>query len=171
MGTFFGTDATTGHTHDQLNNDGSAPKVDSTAHINYSWTEFGVDVNSTYFNTPVANQKWDYCRVGNMAHIYVKTPIYGVHTSNTQFKVSPNTTWPAAIIPATLQTVGGLTLSKCDSVVNNRPGAVIIPASASTAWEFLITDNNGVLDNDHFDATNVQPKGLPYRQTFSYCVL
>jgi len=166
----FGTNAGTGHDHKGSNADGSCPIIPITD-INIPWTEFGVDVSSSYFTSPVSNQKWDYCKISNMVYIYVKTPLSGAHTANTQLKVSPNGgSWPTAIVPATNQLVGGIIIQKCDTVVNYRNGAVIITSGASTVWEFWCPDDNSVLDNDHFGTVSSQPKGI-LRQIFSYCVL
>jgi hypothetical protein len=94
MDTFFGTDATTGHLHTGLDANGSAPKIDGTAHINYHAGT--VDITSNDVNGGL-NGTWYYECHGKIVNLFVTADIYGTIKSPTSLRIYPKTTWPAEI--------------------------------------------------------------------------
>lgn len=168
MVSFFGDSASNGHTHDGVDVDGSVPKINLGDHTNLNWVEFGVDVSSTYFSTPVSNTRWDYALLDDIVFIHVKNEISGSHGTNTQFKFSPNGgNWPSAIVPTNIQLVGGLYLQVCAAGVERRMGSILIPASSTTGWELQVTDSSAIIANNNFNTASTQPKQI-FRQIFKY---
>ena len=167
MDSFHGTNAATGHNHQELDADGSCPQIALSDSVSdYLSGTFGIDVTSTYFTTPLSNGTAWYIKIGNI--VFVTFPdIFGHHAATPQLQLTPNGgNWPSAIIPSTAQLVGSIGAPEA-AAIEPRQIYLNIPAATSSNIICAIADNTGILGASNWGSGAASPKGI-YRRTLSW---
>ena len=169
---FFGNNAGSGHNHQELDADGSCPKITIADMVSdYLTGTINVDVISTYFTTPV-NADWTYYKIGSVIFILI-TVMAGMHATNAELQFTPNAgSWPAPMVPSVSQYIGGVKLSKqAVGSTEARLGGLFISSVAANNIIALINDDTAELKSNGFGTGGVgaNPKGI-WRQTISYIV-
>jgi len=168
MDTFFGTDAVTGHTHDQLDADGSAPKILLTTMVaDYIEGSFNVTCPIPYANAPTT-VTMKYVRVGNIVTVSLPNGLFCHSTANDEMQIEPTSgTWDPNVVPAYAQFLGGIGLSTETVAGYWKTGAVSIPADNTSNWVFWIPDASSILQTTGFGFNQSPPKGL-HVQSWTY---
>lgn len=159
-----GNDATTGHTHDGTDVDGSCPKINPQSHLDSTAQVFTFGVNATFFDTTAANEEAYYTKVGNLVSVWFPQ-VTGTHSSSTAVELQPTTTWPSVILPSS-----GVVQTPMMVRSNNQAhnGSILISTNPSTAWVLLAPNASGVLNASSFDETG---KGIQSSTCISYMIV
>lgn len=129
-----------------------------------------VDVTSTYFSTPV-NSTWVYKKNITTGDVSILIPdAFGIHGTNAELKFTPNGgSWPAAIIPATALTIGGVYLASQGVSSKFRMGKLTIPNNVATVIAAAFPNDTGDMSESGFGTGTAESKGI-FRQTINYRV-
>lgn len=152
---FFGNNAGTGHNHAGTDDDGSCPKVNltSAAHVtgllplaniaDLSQGTVNVKITTSHL-TVEQTDTFDYLKFGNYVFLFMDA-MSGVSNS-TDLEISPDTSWPAAIIPSTIKHASIIVFDNS----KYRAGMIQIPASTSLDMVLYNIDSSNNFEANGF---------------------
>jgi len=139
---FFGNNAATGHDHDGTDVDGSCPKIITEGTV-------GVKITTSHL-TVEQTATWYYAKLQNYILLFIDELL---GTSNSvNLRIYPQTTWPAEIVPTTLQRAYSCLRDNSSWV----PGMIEIDTDVSDYWVCQIIDTNHDYSAGIFTAANLK---------------
>ena len=171
MAAYYGTDATTGHTHDGLDEDGSVPRIETEDLLDTTGTFDAILRAADILGGSPSAVTWAYRKSGNEITLYINETLD--LSDSTECQIEPATTWPDAIIPTTAQYLSVSVPNAQSYTTILSPGLIQIPSDTTTNMILWCMDPDesvtNTLEAAHFSSSNIVYKGLS-RQSITYWI-
>jgi hypothetical protein len=171
MDTFFGTNAGSGHNHQGLDADGSAPQITLSSDADDYITGTILAEVRTPFSDVLTVKTWYYTRIGRVVTMFLPDGHFVHSTANDFYEVSPPAgtgVWPAAVVPTNAQLIP-VVLSKENVTLIFKVGAIGVNQTAGNNWKCYMPDASSELSTAGFGFNDTGPKGL-FNQSFTYTI-